>query len=227
MAYEGSQSRLADSTGGTHRASVHRADVVRPSERSRTAHDDPTYRPQIERAWVSPVIALLDAAISQLQPGQQQAAHRTLRQATSLLRALLDSDPAAEAAGPSGRLLAWQARRVRDHIDSHIATRLPVAELSALVRLSEAHFSRAFRRTFGESPHSFVLRRRVALAAHYMLHSDAPLSDIALRCGFVDQAHLCRRFRQATGQTPSIWRRALRTQNTQRSLSPDGLPATP
>jgi AraC family transcriptional regulator len=41
-----------------------------------------------------------------------------------------------------------------------------------------------------------------------MLTTDASLSDIALRCGFSDQAHLCKHFRQAAGQPPAAWRRA-------------------
>ena len=67
--------------------------------------------------------------------------------------------------------------------------RAPSAQRSAL--------SRSFKRTFGESPHAFLVRRRVELAAQYMLTTDAPLSDIALRCGFADQPHLCKHFRQA------------------------------
>jgi AraC family transcriptional regulator len=78
----------------------------------------------------------------------------------------------------------------------------------SLARLSEAHFSRAFKRTFGTSPHAFVIRRRVELATQYMLQTEAPLSDIALRCGFSDQPHLCKQFRQITGHTPAAWRRA-------------------
>jgi AraC-like DNA-binding protein len=97
---------------------------------------------------------------------------------------------------------------VRAYIDSHIAGPVLVADLCALVQLSEAHFSRAFRRTFGRSPHAFVIRRRVELAAQYMLQTEAPLSDIALRCGFTDQPHLCKHFRQTMGQTPAAWRRA-------------------
>jgi AraC family transcriptional regulator len=105
-------------------------------------------------------------------------------------------------------LLAWQARKVRDYIDSHITGPILVADLCALVQRSEAHFSRSFKRTFGESPHAFVVRRRVELAAQYMLTTDASLSDIALRCGFTDQPHLCKHFRQAAGQTPAAWRSA-------------------
>jgi AraC-like DNA-binding protein len=44
------------------------------------------------------------------------------------------------------------------------------------------------------------------------------LSDIALRCGFADQAHLCKHFRQATGLTPAAWRRASRTQDLSSSV---------
>jgi transcriptional regulator GlxA family with amidase domain len=49
------------------------------------------------------------------------------------------------------------------------------------------------------NPGAFVVQRRVELAAQYMLTTDASLSDIALRCGFTDQPHLCRHFRQTTG----------------------------
>jgi AraC-like DNA-binding protein len=58
---------------------------------------------------------------------------------------------------------------------------------------------------------AFVVRRRVELAAQYMLTTDGALSEIALRCGFTDQAHLCKHFRLATGETPAAWRRAHRS----------------
>jgi AraC family transcriptional regulator len=109
------------------------------------------------------------------------------------------------------RLIAWQARKVCDYIDNKIAGPLLVSELCALVQLSEANFSRSFKRTFGESPHAFVIRRRLEFAADYMLQSEVSLSDIALRCEFADQAHLSKHFRQATDHTPAAWRRASRT----------------
>jgi AraC-like DNA-binding protein len=55
-----------------------------------------------------------------------------------------------------------------------------------------------------------VIRRRVELAAKYMLQTDMSLSDIALECGLADQAHLCKHFRVVTGETPAAWRRAKR-----------------
>jgi AraC family transcriptional regulator len=115
-------------------------------------------------------------------------------------------------------LLAWQARKVREHIDAHITDRILVAEMGALLGQSEAHFSRNFKRTFGEPPHAFVIRRRLEFAADYMVQTDASLTTIALQCGFADQAHLCRHFRQATGLSPAVWRRACRTDDQGNKL---------
>lgn len=133
------------------------------------------------------------------------------------------SKPSPSPAGdvPDGRcLLAWQAHKVHDYIDSHIAGPVLVTDLCALVRRSQAHFSRSFKRTFGESPHSFVIRCHVELAARYMLTTDASLSDIALRCGFVELAHLCKLFRQFVGQTPAARRRVHRLQHDESAKPP-------
>jgi AraC family transcriptional regulator len=161
--------------------------------------------------WLHAVLALLDAAMGDLH--QQQAAHSAIFEASSLLKRLVDPQPVEAAVDDrKERLLAWQARKVIDYIDTHISSRVLLADLCGLVWRSEAHFSRSFRGTFGCSPHAFVIRRRVELAANYMLQTDMSLSNIALGCGFVDQAHLCKHFRVAVGETPAAWRRAKRTQ---------------
>jgi AraC family transcriptional regulator len=162
--------------------------------------------PAVPGEWVRQVISLLDAAARQPQ-GQEQLVRSAIVRAASLLRKQVGSKPAADPTDDGGRLLAWQARKVLEYIDRHIAGPLLVADLSALVHRSEAHFSRCFRYTFGESPHAFLVRRRLELASHYMLETDTTLGEIALRFGFTDQAHLNKRFREATGQTPAAWRR--------------------
>jgi AraC family transcriptional regulator len=169
--------------------------------------------PQPWSDWVQHVIRLLDAAIQQLEQPERaaQSTISTIFRATSLLRKHINWQVTEESPDRRGRLLAWQARKVREYIDSHIAGPVLVSELCALVKLSEAHFSRSFKRTLGESPHAFVIRRRLEFATDYMLQSNVSLSDIALLCGFADQAHLCKHFRQAMGQTPAAWRRARRT----------------
>jgi AraC family transcriptional regulator len=164
------------------------------------------------------VISLLEVAVGQLHD-QEHAAQVTLVEAASLLRQQVRPS-AVEAPDGGERLLAWQTLKVRDFIDSHITGQILVADLCALVQRSAAHFSRSFKRTFGESPHAFVVRRRVEVAAQYMLTTDASLSDIALGCGFTDHAHLCKQFRQAAGQTPAAWRRAHRSRHDEDESRP-------
>jgi len=168
--------------------------------------------------WMHRLISLLEGAVGQLHD-QEHPAQGALLEAASLLRQQVHPAAAREIPDGRERLLAWQARKVRDYIDSHIARPIFVADLCALIQRSEAHFSRSFKCTFGESPHSFVVQRRVELSAQYMLATDANLSDIALRCGFADQAHLCKHFRQAAGQTPAAWRRAQRAQGLDGTMA--------
>jgi AraC family transcriptional regulator len=173
--------------------------------------------------WMNDVIALLDAAIVHLH--REQAAHGAILEATSLLRKQVDPQPVEGTAEDAKQsLLAWQARKVLDHIDRHITSRVLVADLCALVQRSEAHFSRSFRGTFGYSPHAFVVRRRVELAAKYMLQTDMSLSDIALGCGFADHAHLCKHFRVVNGETPAAWRRTKRAQGADMAALPVQVP---
>ncbi len=74
---------------------------------------------------------------------------------------------------------------------------------NSLVQLLET----AFKLAAGEPPHAYVVRRRLERACHLMVTSASSLSEIALSVGFSDQAHLCRLFRAAFGQSPATWRR--------------------
>jgi AraC family transcriptional regulator len=106
-----------------------------------------------------------------------------------------------------GGLAAWQILRVRAFIDGNLHRVIHIRDLSAIARRSPAHFSRKFKLAVGESPHAYVVRRRLERACDLMMTSTASLSEIALSVGFSDQAHLCRLFRQAFGQSPANWRR--------------------
>jgi len=172
--------------------------------------------------WMHRVVSLLETALGQLH-GQDHATQGKLLEAASLLRQQIEPPDARQVADGRGRLLAWQVRKVRDYIDTHITGPVLVADLCALLKRSEAHFSRSFKRTFGESPHAFLVRRRVELAAQYMLTTDASLCEIALRCGFTDQAHLSKHFRQAADQTPAAWRRAHRLRHDENRCSTTSL----
>ena len=160
------------------------------------------------RAVFARVVNLLMSASRELEHSQE-AAKTSIHRAASLLRAQMRYD-GTERQDPSQALLAWQMRRVESYIEEHLDQQILVANLSELVHLSEAHFSRAFRLAYGVPPHAYIVRRRLELAGQLMLAGREPLSEIALRCGFHDQAHLSKQFRQLTGETPAAWRRLRR-----------------
>jgi AraC family transcriptional regulator len=159
------------------------------------------------RDLVRRVVKLLDIAKQDLLKNRESA-EVSITRASSLLRFELErSLPGGQRIKARNCLLTWQAQRVCDYIDANIGTRTLVCDLSAIAQRSNCHFARAFKRTFGQSPHNYLIRRRLELASHMMLVTDAPLSEIALSCGFSDQPHLCRHFRRYFGQSPAAWRR--------------------
>jgi AraC family transcriptional regulator len=109
----------------------------------------------------------------------------------------------------SASFTARHYQRVLDHIAEHYGDELTVEDLARRAGLSEFHFSRLFKRTIGHSPHQFVLSYRVEQSARLLVDRDRPLADIALSCGFADQAHFARSFKKHTGSTPREYRRKL------------------
>jgi AraC family transcriptional regulator len=126
------------------------------------------------------------------------------------LAALLASHPWRDC-GPApmrGGLAPWQEHKVQRYIEARLEGRLLVEDLAQLIALSTSYFCRAFKATFGETPRAYIIKARIERAQTLMLTTSESLSHIALACGLVDQAHLCRRFRQATGTSPGAWRRS-------------------
>jgi AraC family transcriptional regulator len=135
---------------------------------------------------------LLETARRELER-DRDAARSSLATASHILQAEIERYSGGNGATRAG-LAAWQILRVRAYIDGNL-------------RRSPAHFSRKFKLAVGESPHAYVVRRRLERACHLMMTSAASLSEIALSVGFSDQAHLCRLFRHAFGRSPASWRR--------------------
>ena len=138
----------------------------------------------------------------------REAAKASLATASTILQSEIERNSGAKRSRTAG-LAGWQIARVRSFIDKNLHRTIHTQDLSAVARRSPAHFSRSFKLTFGEPPHAYVVKRRLEKACHLMITSSASLSEIALSVGFSDQAHLCRLFRQAFGQSPASWRREL------------------
>jgi AraC-like DNA-binding protein len=148
---------------------------------------------------------LLETARRELER-DREVAKASLVTASHILQAEIDRCSGA-GGFTRGGLAAWQILRVRAFIDNNLHRAIHIRDLSAVARRSPAHFSRKFKLAVGESPHAYVVSRRLERACHLMMTSTASLSEIALSVGFSDQAHLCRLFRQAFGQSPANWRR--------------------
>ncbi|MFC0407114.1 helix-turn-helix domain-containing protein [Roseomonas elaeocarpi] len=111
-------------------------------------------------------------------------------------------------------LAPWQEKRVRAFVEEHLHESVSVTDMAAVAKLSRSFFSRAFGTNFGNSPHAFVMERRIARAKAMMLDTNEPLAEIAVACGLSDQAHLSRLFRRQVDCTPSAWRRHARAAGT-------------
>jgi AraC family transcriptional regulator len=138
-----------------------------------------------------------------------RAAKRCIQRAAVLLG--IDLSPAgngtAERSCLRGGLAPWQAKRLRSHIEDKLDSSIRATDLAGLVQLSTSHFFRAFRKTFGESPVTYIMKRRIRRAQQLMLTSRLRLAQVALECGMADQAHFSRVFRRIVGTNPDTWRR--------------------
>jgi len=118
------------------------------------------------------------------------------------------SDPTGVTAFGGVGLSAWKARKIAAHIDERLDRVIYNTELARVANLSVSHFSRAFKRTFGESARAYIMRRRIAMVQELISQGKQTLADIALACGFADQPHMTRVFSRLVGKSPSRWRRA-------------------
>jgi AraC family transcriptional regulator len=151
------------------------------------------------------LVQLLELARRELEH-DREAAKASLATASTILQSEIERHSGAKRSGTAG-LTGWQVARVRAFIDENLHRTIHTQDLSAVARRSPAHFARSFKLTFGEPPHAYVIKRRLEKACHFMVTSSASLSEIALSAGFSDQAHLCKLFRHAFGQSPACWRR--------------------
>jgi AraC family transcriptional regulator len=106
-----------------------------------------------------------------------------------------------------GGLSARCERLLDEHIRSNLAHDLAVEDLAKFVGLSERHFLRAFQRSFGSTPHQYVLARRIDQTKDRLQRSDASVTEIALDAGFGQAEHFATAFKRITGFTPSGFRR--------------------
>ena len=97
--------------------------------------------------------------------------------------------------------------RARDAMDRSYAQPLDIPTLARLAHVSEAHFIRTFRATFGETPHRYLQRRRVERSMFLLRETDRSVTDICLEVGFTSLGTFSRTFREVMGESPTAYRR--------------------
>lgn len=109
----------------------------------------------------------------------------------------------------SASFTARHYKRVLDFVATHYGRGITLEEMAAEAGISPFHFARLFKQTIGQPPYQFVMAYRVEQAKKLMADPARPLADIALACGFSDQAHFSRVFKRLSGSTPTAWRKSL------------------
>ncbi|TQN44317.1 AraC-like DNA-binding protein [Blastococcus colisei] len=97
--------------------------------------------------------------------------------------------------------------RARDAMDRRYAEPLDVPTLARIAHVSEAHFIRTFRATFGETPNRYLQRRRVERAMFLLRSGERSVTDICMDVGFSSLGTFSRVFRDIVGEPPSVYRR--------------------
>ena len=104
--------------------------------------------------------------------------------------------------------LARHLLRAKDLADARYFEPLAVSDLAAAAGLSPAYFSRAFHKAFGESPHQYLLTRRLERAAALLRTTDRPVTEICFAVGLASLGSFTTSFRRVFGTTPLAYRAA-------------------
>ena len=128
--------------------------------------------------------------------------------ANDTLSYLVQTQGRTRALAVRGGLAPHVCRRIAARIDAELHLPLSLGQLAAEANLSEFHFARMFRASFGVAPHEWVMQQRMARAQTLLRTTTLALATIAERCGFASASHFSRRFSLQLGASPSRYRQA-------------------
>jgi AraC-like DNA-binding protein len=106
----------------------------------------------------------------------------------------------------AGAPLSRHLLRVRDLIDRAYASPLDVPALARSAHVSEAHFSRSFRAAFGQTPHQYLLSRRMERAKALLRRAELSVTDVCVAVGFSSLGSFSTQFRRFVGVSPTTYR---------------------
>lgn len=169
---------------------------------------DVSFSDPLRLGFDDPVIRALGTALLPSLANPETASRLFVDHVLFALRAHLARrfGVAQDGASRRGKLVAWQERRAKEFIEGHLAENLSLADLARECALSVAQFARSFKRSTGKAPYQFLTERRIERARDLLLHTELPLADVAVCCGFADQSHFTKKFRRVVGMSPGSFR---------------------
>jgi AraC family transcriptional regulator len=106
-----------------------------------------------------------------------------------------------------GGLASWQTRIITQHIEDHLDEQISLARLARLARLSQSHFSRAFKQSFGVPPREYHIHRRIEEAKAMLTERDSSVTDVGFALGYSHTSSFSVAFLRITGRSPREFRR--------------------
>lgn len=155
-------------------------------------------------------VHLIHALVGVARQGQGGSLALVDALAAALTHRLISTANDEEAQRIKGGIPRHRLRLIEAFVESNIAQEFAVDDLARLAGLSTFHFAREFKRSTGATPHQYVIRQRIERAKQTLVDGRSSIADVAADCGFSDQAHLARTFKQLVGLTPSQWQKSAR-----------------
>ena len=94
-----------------------------------------------------------------------------------------------------------------EYINTHLSENLSLMAIAAELDMSQFYFCRLFKHSMGMTPHQYLIQQRIERAKQLLKQPKLTIASIAIKCGFANQSHLAKQFRQHTGLTPKQFRR--------------------
>jgi AraC family transcriptional regulator len=113
----------------------------------------------------------------------------------------------AAASVSRGGLAGWQKKKVADYIEDHLNEDISLQYLGDIAQLSQYHFARALKQSFGQPPHRYHISRRMERAKALLGVPARTVTEIGMLLGFTDTSSFSSSFRRLVGKTPSEYRR--------------------
>jgi len=179
-----------------------------PAKLQRSGHLQPTYVP---RVFFDDVVLWRTAAkLRGVIEGGQAGGMLYMEALAAVLAHELprsDRDLGDSSRVSRGGLTSWQIRAITCYIEEHVSEQISLNTLARLARLSQHHFCRAFKRSFGISPHQYHVQRRTERAKTLLADRANTVTQVALILGYSQASAFSLAFRKTTGRPPREFRR--------------------